>query len=71
MYRKETTEKPHGGMDNRAGDFSLSAYCFTLLHTNSAYFNQPKALPISERRITTMFKVPEWQMTAEEYTEVC
>jgi len=59
------------GMDNSDGDFSLYAYCFTLLHTNSAYFNQPKALPISESHITTMFTVPQWQVTAKEFTEVC
>jgi len=49
------------GMDNSAGDFSLSAYCSILLHTNLVYFNQPKAPPISESHITTMFTVPEWQ----------
>jgi len=49
------------GMDNSAGDISLSAYCFILLHANLAYFNQPKALPINESHITTRFTVPEWQ----------
>jgi len=48
-------------MDNSAGDFSLFAYCFILLHTNLAYFNQPKALPIPESHITTQFTVPERQ----------
>jgi hypothetical protein len=47
--------------NNSAGDFSPSAYCFILLHTNLAYFNQPKALPISESCITIMLTVPEWQ----------
>ena len=49
------------GMDNSAEDFSLSAYRFMLLHNNLAYFNQSKALPISESHITTMSAVPEWQ----------
>jgi hypothetical protein len=48
-------------MDNSAGDFSISACCFNLLDTNFAYFNQPKALPISEIHITNTFTVPEWQ----------